>query len=87
MRPSQLGEWAALWTIDPQGQERADLRAGVIASTIANVHRDSKKRPRPFRADEFTLKFGAEAVPKRTVREAMREWFPNRVRKSAKQGK
>lgn len=31
-----LGMWLALERIDPQGEERADLRAGIIASTIAN---------------------------------------------------
>lgn len=53
MRPSELGEWAALWSISPWGQQRDDLRAGVIASTVANVHRDPKRRPTPFRPLDF----------------------------------
>lgn len=80
MRPSQLAEWAALWMVDPQGEARADLRAGVIASVIANVHRDSKKRPRPFKASDFMLQFGPDERPKKSVRQAMREWFPERYK-------
>lgn len=37
LRPSELGEWAALARVDPWGEQRADLRAAIIASTVANV--------------------------------------------------
>lgn len=53
MRPSELGAWAALWTINPWGEDRADLRSGVIASVIANVNRDQKRRPSPFMPKDF----------------------------------
>lgn len=53
MRPSELGEWAAFWNLGPWGAVRGDLQAGIIASTVANANRDSKKRPKPFRPDEF----------------------------------
>ena len=36
VRPSVLGTWAALYRMDPWGGERADLRAGIVASTVAN---------------------------------------------------
>lgn len=38
MRPSELGMWAALYSVDPWDEERADYRAGIVASTIANVN-------------------------------------------------
>lgn len=53
MRPSQLGEWLALYAVDPWGEQRADLRAGIVASTLANVHRDARQRPEPFSPQEF----------------------------------
>lgn len=53
MRPSELGRWVALNAIDPFGESRADLRAGIVASVIANVNRDPKKRSEPFRAQDF----------------------------------
>jgi hypothetical protein len=39
LRPSELGMWAALYDVDPWDETRADLRAGIVASTIANVNR------------------------------------------------
>lgn len=34
--------------IEPFGAPYEDLRAGVVASVVANVNRDPKKRPEPF---------------------------------------
>lgn len=34
-------------------EKRFDLRAGVVATTIANVNRDPKKRARPYRPQDF----------------------------------
>jgi len=31
--------WVAYDSVDPYGRERDDLHAGIISSTIANVHR------------------------------------------------
>jgi hypothetical protein len=46
--------------IEPFGEERADLRAGIVASTIANVNRDPKRRVKPFTPDEFMPDFDME---------------------------
>ena len=35
----------ALYKIDPWGEGRADLRAGIISSTLANVNRGPKSQP------------------------------------------
>jgi len=40
----ELTEWMAYYTVEPFGENRADLRAGIISSTIANINR-SKDRP------------------------------------------
>ena len=48
----ELGEWIAYHTqIEPIGEIRHDLRAGIVASTIANVNR-SKNKP-AFTPAEF----------------------------------
>lgn len=39
--------------IEPWGEEQANWRAGLITSTIANVHRDSRKKPQPFTPEDF----------------------------------
>ena len=51
--------WAAYAELEPFGEERADLRAGIMASVYANVHRDSK-RSKAYSPSDFTPKFGAE---------------------------
>lgn len=50
----------AYYSLEPWGPERADLNAGIIASMIANVNRDSKRRPEPFTAADFMPKYGPE---------------------------
>jgi hypothetical protein len=56
----QLAEWLAFFRLEPWGEERADLRAGIVASTVANVHRDGKKRRKPYSPEEFMPRFEVE---------------------------
>lgn len=53
----ELAEWAAYYALEPFGDARADLRAGIVASTVANTARDPKKRRQPFQPDEFMPQF------------------------------
>jgi hypothetical protein len=41
----ELIEWAAYYRIEPWGEERADLRSGVVAATVANANRGKKQKP------------------------------------------
>lgn len=50
---SELTELLAFHAVEPLGEERGDLRAAIVASTLANVNRDSRKRPRPYKPEEF----------------------------------
>ena len=34
-------------------QYRADFRAGMVCSLIANVYRDAKRKPEPFTPEDF----------------------------------
>lgn len=43
----ELQEWLAFDRISPIGDDRDDLRAGIIASTVANAHRSRGKAFRP----------------------------------------
>jgi hypothetical protein len=46
MSSHELSEWMAFEAIDgPIGNQRADMRAGIIAATIANCHRTAKSKP------------------------------------------
>lgn len=52
----QFAEWQAYTKLEPWGEERGDLRAGIVASTIANVNR-STKSTRAFRPQDFMPDF------------------------------
>ena len=59
----QFSEWHEYAQLEPFGAERDDLRAGIIASTIANANRT--KKTRPFKATDFMPHFGPEPDRKR----------------------
>jgi hypothetical protein len=46
----------AFYHMDPWGEERADLRAGIIASVIANVNR-GRRSTRRFKPADFMPQF------------------------------
>jgi hypothetical protein len=51
----QLSEWMVFYGLDPFGEQRADLRAGIVASVVNNRWRGRHETPRepadfmPFR--------------------------------------
>lgn len=51
----EFGEWVAFFTAEPWGEERADLRSGIIAATVANCHAQGRKQ---FKAEDFMPTFG-----------------------------
>ncbi len=53
MSSRELTEWMAFFSLEPWGTEVEDWRAGLIASTIANVNRDPKKRRKPYEPKDF----------------------------------
>lgn len=57
----ELTEWMAFFEMEPFGPERADLRAAIVASTVANTARDPKKRARPWTPRDFMPRFDQPA--------------------------
>ena len=53
----ELAEWSAEYSIEPFGDVRGDLQAGIVAATIANVNRDPDKKSKPFTAVDFMPDF------------------------------
>ncbi|MFZ5816303.1 MAG: phage tail assembly protein T [Bacillota bacterium] len=43
----------AYYRLEPWGTGVEDLRAGIVASTVANANRDPKRRRRPFAPQDF----------------------------------
>jgi hypothetical protein len=46
-------DWRRHYQHAPWGEIRGDLRMSILAALTANVHRDSKKRSRPYEPTEF----------------------------------
>ena len=49
-------DWIEYNNVEPFGEERADVRAGIIAATVANCLARKKGKP-AFRPDQFMPKF------------------------------
>jgi hypothetical protein len=71
MSSYDIAEAIAFERIEPFGEYREDLRAALIASTIANCNRSSKSKP--FSLSDFMLDFSEKK--KRTVEDDIREAF------------
>jgi hypothetical protein len=50
----ELSEWLAYYGLNPWGPERADLRAGTIASTVANCMSDKGN----YKPSDFMPRYG-----------------------------
>jgi hypothetical protein len=57
-------DWIEYHRIEPFGEERADLRAGIIAATVANCLARGKGKP-AFRPDAFMPKYDKPFVKKK----------------------
>ena len=51
MSAQEYGYWTAAYAAEPWGDDRMDLGMGIIASTLANVHR--RQGAQPFVATDF----------------------------------
>ena len=61
-----FAEWMAYSRLEPWGEERADLRAGIVASTIANSNRG--KGQKPFKPQQFMPDFEPETEEQAAAR-------------------
>lgn len=73
MSSADIAEAMAYDRIEPFGEHRADLRAGIIASTIANVNR-TKKTDKEYKPVEFMPTFKPRTKAK-VLAEKIREVF------------
>jgi len=57
----ELSEWMAFFAVEPMPEARADARMAVLASLIANAHRNEEARAQPFAAEEFMPRYWDDA--------------------------
>jgi hypothetical protein len=49
----ELGEWIEFYNLEPWGWDAACYSSGIVAATLANIHRDHKKKNKPFDPSDF----------------------------------
>ena len=47
---AELAEWQAWYSIQPWGEERADLRTAIVAATVAQAMSDGSRR---YKLEDF----------------------------------
>lgn len=84
MPAAELAEWMAYASLEPFGEERADLRSAIVCATVANASVSAADRRRPFLPEDFLPgPFGAEAEEERQANEAALEaWQANEARRA-----
>ena len=69
MPAAEFAEWLAYYRHSPFGDERADLRTGIVASTVANA---MAGRPgKSWTAKDFMPEFGRSQPKRQTVAEQL----------------
>jgi len=73
--------WRAYSNIEPLGEKREDMRAGLICALIANTNRDSKSKPTPYTVEEFMYPF--KKTPKLPTKKELKAKFNAFVKSQA----
>jgi hypothetical protein len=50
---AEYQRWQAFDEVEPIGDRRGDIQAAIVASLIANVHRDRKRQPKAYTLEDF----------------------------------
>lgn len=66
---AEFAEWIAYYQVEPFGEERADLRAGIGAAVVANVNRGAGAKA--FSAVDFMPQFGGKRSDEQTPEQMM----------------
>lgn len=81
MRPGELGTWMAL--AHEWGEVRADLRAGIVASTMANIHRG--RGTEAYSAQDFMPQYDKKE-PQKDLAAKLKGFLMTRGRAPKKKG-
>ena len=60
----EFAEWMAFYRLEPWGEQRGDLRIGILAAVVANMFR--KKGRRALQPVDFMPKFEKKWLPMTT---------------------
>jgi flagellar basal body rod protein FlgB len=74
MSSEEFVDWQLYYQLNPFGTYRADLHAGIIASTIANVNAPKGRR---YKSKDFMPEFKSRHEEKRMTNEQIVSFFQN----------
>ncbi|MCP4201157.1 MAG: DUF4035 domain-containing protein [bacterium] len=74
MSREELTEWIAFSQLEPFGAEFDEYLSALIASVVAEVNRNRKKRGKPFSPKEFMQHWGRPDPDKASTPEAMADF-------------
>lgn len=53
MSAAELAGWRQFYDLEPWGWQADCYRAGIVAALLANIHRDTRRQPFPFKPLDF----------------------------------
>lgn len=81
----ELQEWHAYYKVEPFGEQRADIRAGLICTVIANSAFGRKKGSKAYQIKDFLLFQDTEhSSPKKQSVEEMKHLLMGLVKETSK---
>jgi hypothetical protein len=86
MSSVEFAEWQAFQRLEgPLGPVRADWRAAVVASVVANANRDTRKHRKAYEPPDFIPKWDANVrkppLPPAVVQDKVKAFFKGLPRK------
>ncbi|KKN42312.1 hypothetical protein LCGC14_0714660 [marine sediment metagenome] len=61
MTSREYAGWMEFYKLEPWGSEAEWLHTAQVLAMMANVNRDAKRRPQPYKAADFMPKFDRPA--------------------------
>ena len=72
---AEIALYRAYWNISPWGEFRADLRNAMSMQLVAEVNRDRKRKPDPYRVQDFMPFHKEPELDTDQLRDKMRRAF------------
>lgn len=55
--------------MEPFGDRRMDLLIGLLCSVLANINRDPKTKPQPYKPEDFIIKWDGPTEVRQTEKQ------------------
>lgn len=73
MSIDEFVQWMCFYSIEPFGDKRGDIQAGIISQTLANIHRASNAKP--YTVQDFIPQFTErQPMARQSLEEQRTRW-------------